>query len=142
MNMSENSNYESRIKNKASVKIQSFTDLNAWKEGHALALMIYVITKNFPKDETFGLTSQIRRAGVSITSNIAEGFSRKSYKEKIQFYTIALGSATEVQNQLLVCRDVGYISTEKFNEVADQMVKVHKIINGLIKGSQRIIHDS
>ena len=82
-------------------KIKSFTDLNAWKEGHKLVLMIYGITKQFPKEEIFGLTSQIRRCVVSITLNIAEGFSRQSYKEKVRFYSISLGSITELQNQLL-----------------------------------------
>ena len=117
-------------------KIKSFTDLDAWKEGHRLVLMIYKITKNFPKDELFGLTSQIRRCAVSITSNIAEGFSRQSYKEKIQFYSIALGSVTELQNQLLIARDVKYIKQEEFLLIAEKSVKVHKIINGLIKSSR------
>jgi four helix bundle protein len=86
-------------------KIKSFTDLNAWKQGHALVLLIYGMTKQFPKEEMFGLTNQIRRAVVSITSNISEGFSRNSSKEKAQFYFTALGSLTEVQNQLLIARD-------------------------------------
>ena len=123
-------------------KIKSFTDLNAWKEGHQLVLCIYKITKSFPKDEMFGLTNQMRRCVVSITSNIAEGFSRQSYKEKLQFYSIALGSTTELQNQLIVARDVSYISKEKFQEIAQQTIKVHKIINGLIKSSKTIIHNS
>lgn len=81
--------------NQASRKIKSFTDLNVWKEGHKLVLQVYKLTKEFPKEELFGLTNQIRRAAVSITSNIAEGFSRHSYKEKLQFYSTALGSLTE-----------------------------------------------
>ena len=128
-------NHESR-------KIKSFTDLNAWKEGHKLVLMIYNITKTFPKEEIFGLTSQIRRCAVSITSNIAEGFSRQSYKEKLQFYSIALGSTTELQNQLLILKDINYITKEQFQDIAEQSVKVHKIINGLIKSSKTIIHNS
>ena len=128
-------NHESR-------KIKSFTDLNAWKEGHKLVLMIYNITKTFPKEEIFGLTSQIRRCAVSITSNIAEGFSRQSYKEKLQFYSIALGSTTELQNQLLIVKDINYITKEQFQDIAEQSVKVHKIINGLIKSSKTIIHNS
>lgn len=91
-------------------KIKSFTDLNTWKEAHKLVLLIYKITKQFPHEEQFGLTNQIRRAVVSITSNIAEGFSRSSYKEKSQFYSISLGSLTEVQNQLLIARDLKYIT--------------------------------
>lgn len=85
---------------------------------------------------------QLRRAAVSFTSNIAEGFSRGSYKEKAQFYYISLGSLTEVQNQLLVARDIGYLSEEKFIEIAEQTVKVNKITNGLIKKSKFIIHNS
>lgn len=123
-------------------KIKSFTDLDAWKEAHQLVLYIYKITKSFPKDEIFGLINQMRRCVVSITSNIAEGFSRQSYKEKLQFYSIALGSTTELQNQLIVARDVSYISKEKFQEIAQQTITVHKIINGLIKSSKTIIHNS
>ncbi len=88
--------------NQESRKLKSFTDLNAWKEGHKLVLMIYSTTKLFPKEEMFGLISQMRRCAISITSNIAEGFSRQSYKEKLQFYSMSLGSVTELQNQLLV----------------------------------------
>lgn len=128
--------------NHESSKIKSFTDLNAWKEGHKLVLMIYKITKTFPKEEIFGLTSQIRRCVISITSNIAEGFSRQSYKEKIQFYSIAQGSVTELQNQIFIAKDVMYINKEEFQEIAQQSVIVHKIINGLIKVSKTMIHNS
>ena len=114
-------------------KIKSFTDLNAWKEGHKLVIIIYKQIKEFPKEELFSLTNQIQRASVSITSNIAEGFSRRSEKEKIQFYYIALGSLTEVQNQLLIARDIGYIKNETFKQIADQTVIVSKLCNGLIK---------
>jgi len=124
--------------NDESNKIRYFTDLNAWKEGHKLVLLIYKTTKNFPKDEQFGLTSQIRRAAVSITSNVAEGFSRQSYKEKTQFYAMALGSLTEVQNQLLIAKDVSYLSENDFNEIGEQAIIAHKLINGLIKRSKQI----
>lgn len=117
-------------------KIQSFTDLNAWKEGHKLVLSVYKTTASLPKDEKFGLIDQIRRAAVSITSNIAEGFSRYGGKEKQQFYRVALGSLTELQNQLLVIRDVGYMPQEQFNELAEQSVVASKLINGLIKSSR------
>lgn len=117
-------------------KIRSFTDLNAWKEGHKLVLMIYEITKKFSKEEMFGLTNQLRRAAVSITSNIAEGFSRQSYKEKAHFYSTSLGSTTEVQNQILIAKDVKYINNNEFQKIAEQTIIVHKLINGLIKGSK------
>ncbi len=114
-------------------KINSFTDLNAWKTAHKLALDIYCLTRKYPKDELYGLVSQLRRAVVSISSNISEGFSRRSSREKIQFYSIALGSTTELQNQLLLSRDLGYIDKEVFNKIADNTIITHKLINGLIK---------
>lgn len=99
-------------------------------------LMVYEITKKFPKEEMFGLINQIRRAAVSITSNIAEGFSRQSYKEKIHFYSTSLGSITEVQNQILIAKDVKYISNNEFQKIAVQTIIVHKPVNGLIKGAK------
>ena len=113
-----------------------FQELGAWKEGHRLVLDIYLITKSFPKDEIFGLISQLRRAVVSITSNIAEGFGRQGFKEKTHFYSIARGSVTEVQNQLIIAKDVGYITKEVFEKIVHQAVLVRKIIHGLIKSSQ------
>ena len=124
-------------------KIKSFTNLNAWKEGHKLVLMIYKITKTFPKEEIFRLVSQLCRAVVSITSNIAEGFSRNSAKEKIQFYAIALGSLTEIQNQLLIAKDLGYINKEAFLNIANQTISVNKLIHGLMKtASDQNIHNT
>lgn len=114
-------------------KIRSFTDLNAWKQAHHLVISIYGSTKKFPKEEVFGITNQIQRAAVSISSNIAEGFSRNSSKEKIQFYSISLGSLTEVQNQILIARDLKYISLEEFKKLADQTVVVGKLTRGLMK---------
>ena len=128
--------------NKESIKIKNFTDLNAWKQAHILVLEIYKLTKAFPKDEQFGLINQLRRAGVSITSNIAEGFSRGSYKEKAQFYFISLGSLTEVQNQLIIARDLKYISKIEFTKLSDQTVVVSKLLNSLIKKSKTIIHNT
>jgi len=123
-------------------KIKKFTDLDAWKEGHKLVIDVYKMSRKFPKEELFGLTNQLRRAVVSFTSNIAEGFSRNSFKEKLQFYSVALGSLTEVQNQLLIARDINYISQEDFRLLAEQSVKASKITNGLIKKSKSIIHNS
>ena len=121
------------------LKIKSFTDLVTWQKAHRLVLSIYEVTKSFPKEEVYSLVDQMRRCVISITSNIAEGFSRKSYKEKVQFYFMALGSSTELQNQLLISKDVGYISKEEFHQLADQSIEVNKLINGLIKGSKKFI---
>lgn len=117
------------------IKIESFTDLKTWQKGHELVLAIYKMTESFPSKEVFGITNQMRRAVVSITSNIAEGFSRRSSKEKSQFYYMALGSLTELQNQLIIARDIKYIYDDNFNEVYEQTVVVSKLINGLIKSS-------
>lgn len=116
-----------------SKKIRSFTDLNAWKEAHKLALSVYKSTNNFPINEKFSLIDQMRRAAVSISSNIAEGFSRQSGKEKIQFYYTAKGSLTELQNQLLLSKDLCYFSKDIFDKTAEQSVIVDKLLTGLIK---------
>jgi four helix bundle protein len=112
-------------------KIKSFTDLYAWQEGHKLVLMIYKITDKFPDKERFGLISQMRRCAVSVTSNIAEGFSRNTVKDKCQFYSMAHGSLTELQNQLIIVRDVKYLDKENFTKIADQTIRVAKLISGL-----------
>jgi four helix bundle protein len=122
--------------NQESKKIKSFTELIAWQEGYKLVLEIYKLTSKFLPSEMFGLVFQLRRAAVSITSNVAEGFSRKSYKEKYQFYSISLGSLTEVQNQLLISKDIKYIDDEEFEKIAKLTVTINKITNGLIKSSK------
>ena len=127
--------------NDESRKIKSFTDLKTWQEAHKLVLIIYKATKQFPREELFGLTNQMRRAAVSITSNIAEGFSRQSYREKVQFYSIAQGSNTELQSQLIVAKDVGYLNKNAFDEIAYQSIIVHKLLNGLIKKSRIMNHE-
>lgn len=121
-------------------KITTFFDLYVWEEGHKLVLQIYQITKSFPSQERFGLIDQMCRAVVSITSNIAEGFSRQGIKEKVQFYLMAKGSLTEIQNQLYIARDVKYISYESFNKIWDQTIIVHKLITGLIKSVKSFNH--
>ncbi len=116
-------------------KIRSFTDLQVWKEAHKLVLLVYKATKEFPKEELYCLSEQIRRCVVSISSNIAEGFSRQTKKEKQQFYFTAKGSLTELQNQILIARDLHFMSQVSFQEIAQQTVKVHKLLNGLLKTS-------
>jgi len=120
-------------------KIQSFTDLKVWQEAHKLVLLVYKLTKNFPREEIFGLVSQTRRAAVSITSNIAEGFSRQSYKEKLQFYYIALGSLTELQNQLLLAKDLNYLKQKEFDEFTEQTTSVHKLLNSFVSKTRTFI---
>ena len=121
------------------MKINSFKDLIAWQKAHEFALVVYKVTDKFPENEKFRLIDQLRRAVVSITSNIAEGFSRKSSKEKINFYLISLGSITEVQSQLVLAKDLNYLNKERFDELEQQSIVVHKLCNGLIKACRGLI---
>src|SRR6185369_11198236 len=117
-------------------KIRQFTDLFAWQEAHKLVLLVYEVTKTFPKEELFGLTNQIRRAVISITSNIAEGFGRRTYKDQIKFYYMAQGSLAEVKNQLIAARDIGYLKINDYNKIFDQACSAHELLGGLIKKSK------
>ncbi|OGZ69320.1 MAG: hypothetical protein A3D44_02575 [Candidatus Staskawiczbacteria bacterium RIFCSPHIGHO2_02_FULL_42_22] len=117
-------------------KIRRFTDLHAWQEGHKLVLMVYRNTETFPDKERFGIIDQMRRAVISLTSNIAEGFSRRSSKEKNRFYCMAQASLVELQNQLIISRDIGYLSNDEFKIIADQSVVANKLLNGLLKATK------
>lgn len=119
-----------------STSIKSFTDLRDWREAHVLAVNIYKVTQNFPKNEVFGLTTQIRRASVSVTSNIAEGFGRRSQADRLRFYDMARASLAEVQSQLLIARDVDYMDKTIFNQLAIMAVDAHKILTGLINATK------
>jgi len=105
--------------------------MEVWKEGIKLVKNIYVITKNFPKEELYGLTNQLRRASVSIPSNIAEGAARQSDKEMIQFLYVALGSLSEVETQSIIAIELEYISNN--DEINGNITKIRKLIVGLIK---------
>lgn len=122
---------------KAMSKIETFQDLRAWQVCHELVMMVYNMTKQFPDEERFGLTSQIRRAAVSVTSNIAEGFSRFSYADKARFYQMAQASHTEVQNQLIIAKDVGYIEVEKFELLLKTSEDAYMILQALIRSTKQ-----
>lgn len=125
------------------IKIKTFTDLKAWQEGHKLVLLVYKVTKNFPKEELYSLVDQMRRAVASITSNIAEGFGRRSYREKVRFYYISQGSMIELKNQLIIAHDVGYLGDEKFELLVNQSNNAHRLLQGLLTKSKSFInHDS
>jgi len=113
-------------------KISSFTDLKVWQEGYKLVLDVYRLTKRFPKEEQFSLTNQLQRAAISFTSNIAEGFNRSSWKEKGQFYSISFGSLSEIQNQILIAKDLGYMSNEEFQIVAKRTMELSKMTGSFI----------
>ena len=111
--------------------IQKFTDLRAWQEGHSLVLLVYKITRSYPREEQFGIVNQSRRAVVSITSNIAEGFGRSTRKDKVNFYMMARTSLTELRNQMMIARDLAYIDTKTYEQFAVAAETVAKLISGL-----------
>lgn len=121
-------------------KIKNFYELEAWKKGHALVLEIYKITEGFPKEEVYGITSQLRRASSSVTANIAEGFARYHYKDKIRFYYNSRGSASEVQDFLLLSRDLKYIDNKICEKMIEDFDEVGRLINGLIKSIEKQIN--
>lgn len=120
-------------------KIKQFTDLIAWQEAHKLVLIVYRFTRRFPKEEVFGLTSQMQRAVISVTSNIAEGFGRNGMKEKIQFYYLAQGSLTELKNQLIASRDIGYLAVADYEAIMKQADCAHQLLQGLITKSKSFL---
>lgn len=120
-------------------KISTFTDLIVWQEGHKLVISIYKITKFFPKEEIYSLIDQMRRAASSITNNIAEGFGRHTYKEKVQFYYQSKGSLTELKNQIFIAKNVGYLKLTDANNLMVQANVVEQLLQGLIKKSKTFI---
>jgi four helix bundle protein len=106
---------------------RSFRDLVVWQKAHQLVLAIYQLTGEFPADERFGLTTQIRRAGVSVAANIAEGFSKRGKSDKARFFNIAQGSLEEVHYYLILGNDLGYADC---NQLADAYREVARLLNG------------
>ncbi len=114
-------------------EIKDFYDLDAWIKSHKFVLEVYNLTKDFPKDELYGLTSQLRRAAVSITANIAEGFNRYHFNDKARFYYNARGSVSEVQSFLFLAKDLVFITEDRFTVLFKDSVEINKLINGLIR---------
>ena len=111
--------------------MQDFTKLQVWQKAHTFTVNLYKITGNFPSEEKYGLTNQVRRAAISIESNIAEGCGRSSNKEFSRFLDIAQGSAFEVRCQLFVARDLHYLSLDKFQLLDDKITEISRMINAL-----------
>src|SRR5688500_2828112 len=107
--------------------------LDVWKMSVEMVTKVYEYTKAFPADERFGLTSQIRRAAVSIPANIAEGAARQHDKEFLQFLFVAQGSASELETELLIAQNLGYLNAERFNELYDAINTIARMIVGLAK---------
>ncbi len=117
--------------------VKSYRDLETWQQAMALVLEVYRVTKLFPKEELFGLTSQVRRAVVSIPSNIAEGQGRTSTKEFLHHLSIAYGSLCETETQLLIAKDLNYLAQQDYESLSIMTARVGRLINGLSKSLQR-----
>ena len=110
--------------------MHNFKELKIWSRAVDLAVDVYSVTKNFPKEEKYGLTSQITRSAVSVPSNIAEGSGRNSDKDFNKFLGIALGSSFELETQLIIANKIGILEEESFKKIASETIEVQKMING------------
>lgn len=115
------------------MRIFSFEKLIAWQKSRELAKLIFTTTKKSPKDELFGLTSQMRRCSVSIASNLAEGSGRNSMKDKARFSEIAYSSSLELLNQVILCRDFEYVDENQSILIREKITEVNMLIDGLYK---------
>jgi four helix bundle protein len=113
--------------------MSDFRKLLIWQKSMALITKIYVSTKNFPKEEIFGLTSQIRRCSISIPSNIAEGFARESDKDFLRFLNISVGSLFEMQTQLEIAKNISYLKEDDFNNLYEDSREVERMLVSFIK---------
>lgn len=123
---------------------RSFEEMPLWQAAHGLAVQVHEVSASFPRHEVYGLTSQVRRAAVSVAANIAEAFGRYHYRDKLTFYYNSRGSAYEVKSHLLYARDVGYLAPGRFRELADDLdgivhdlSKVIATIRNRLAGSDR-----
>ena len=115
------------------MRIFSFEKLIAWQKARELAILIFKTTKQFPKEEVYGLTSQMRRCSISIASNLAEGSGRNAPKDKARFTEIAYGSSLELLNQVILCKDFEYVNENEYVQIREKISEVNMIIDGLYK---------
>jgi four helix bundle protein len=113
--------------------MRDFRELQVWAKAHQLALAVYATTLAFPKDELYGLISQIRRAAVSIPANVAEGCGRSGDAELARFLQIAMGSASELEYHLLLARDLEFINEKDYEHIAAQVIEVKRMLAGFIQ---------
>ena len=113
--------------------VRSFKELVVWKRAYELALEVYSSSGRFPRSETFGLVVQMRRAAVSIVSNIAEGYGRGHRNEYIQFLRMAYGSSGELETQRMLSKDLGYLSEEKFERGSTLLLEVQKMLASMLR---------
>lgn len=115
----------------------SFENLEVWQKSRELVKDIYLITKHFPDEEKFGLTSQLRRASISVSSNIAEGSTRWSQKDQSRFYEISFGSLMEILNQLILSTDLEFMKEDKLMYLRDKIDNISRMLNALYKSTKK-----
>ena len=113
--------------------MRDFRKLKVWEKSHQLTLAVYKATVGFPREETYGLTSQIRRASASIPANIAEGCGRNTVAELARYLNISMGSASELEYHLLLTHDLKYFSSDDYQRLTNQTAEVKRMLTGLIK---------
>ena len=113
---------------------QSFTDIIAWQKAHEFVLIVYSMTRCFPVEERYGLSSQFQRAAVSIPANIAEGYKRLGKSDKLRFLNISQGSLEECRYYIILSKDLEYISDERFQVVTNKIEEVSRVLNAYSKG--------
>jgi four helix bundle protein len=117
----------------AEARMRAFRELVVWQKAHALTVNIYRVTKAFPRDERYGLVSQMRRAAASIGSNIAEGCGRGTPRDFARFVQVAIGSASELENQLLLASDLGFLSGTTYAELDTSVTDIKRMLTGLLR---------
>jgi four helix bundle protein len=113
--------------------MRDFRKLKVWEKAHQLTLAVYRVTTPFPKEELYGLTGQMRRSSASIPANIAEACGRSSEADTARFFSIAMGSASELEYQLLLGRDLGLIASEQYEQLACNVIEVRRMLTSLIQ---------
>ena len=113
--------------------LRTFKDLKVWQKSYALCMRVYTLTKQFPAEEKFGMVSQLRRASVSIPSNISEGYNKDTTKDYLRFLSIALGSLAEMETQMMLCKDLRICQATECEDVLEAIAEVDRMLRALIR---------
>jgi four helix bundle protein len=119
--------------------VRNYRELQVWSKAHAMTLELYQVSRGFPREETYGLTSQLRRAAVSIGANLAEGCGRRSSNEMARFVRIAMGSASELDYHLLLSRDLGFMTADEFASTTAKLIEVRKMLTSFLNSVEEQI---
>ncbi len=127
---------------RVNMKIYDYRELRVWRKAIKLAVEVYRVTDTFPKQEQFGLSSQMRRAAVSISSNLAEGSRRSTGKDYHRFVTVAFGSASELESQVIIAAELGFLNISQRSQLFDSLIDVSKMLSGLERSLRHLPPDT